>query len=120
MKTLLITTSDKIKNHVNEEYDDYYEGVDIPQSTDLPAIANTIRNIIRKIVLDAQQEGLQDYNYVNIFIDATPFYGVILVSLEDNMKKEEKIFLNLPEEYNRENIKRESLISESELEKEKE
>lgn len=96
----LIVDKNYVEKHIGEEYNDYLEVDAIVEAKDIPAVASVIRNKIRQIIIDADAEnGGPVERKVCVFIDASPVYGVIVVSLSDIMAKEEKIELLLGEEY---------------------
>jgi hypothetical protein len=92
-----------MNKHVGEEYDEILEVPAVVEVEQMDAMGNSIRNAIRNIIIEAQKEGEEQENYVKVVIDATPPYAVILVSLSDLMEREEKIILELPEEFNKNN-----------------
>lgn len=101
MKTLLIATKKGMESHVGEEYDDIMEVEVFMDIGKMQEHANLIRNKIRELASKDISDG-KDAKIV-ITLEATPQYNVILVSLCDTMKSEEKIDICLPEKLNKAN-----------------
>ena len=92
MQTLLIVSDLKLSEHSGEEYDDYLVFEAFLNPSQMPVIANKIRNKIRELSLKT------DDRTVKIFLDITPPYYVVIVGLSKTMGEEENINLILPEE----------------------
>jgi len=99
MKTLLLATNKGMQKHVGEEFDDIHEVPAIITLDEMQGQANLIRNKIRYLASLDIKDNLDPI--INVTVETTPFFDVILVSLSDMMKKEEKIEIILPERYNK-------------------
>lgn len=97
MINFLIVEKKRIEKHVGEEYDDYIEVDMFVEPSNMPSIANIIRNKIREVVINYENEKNISKRIVNVEIDAPPVYNVIAVGLLDSMIKEEGIELVLSE-----------------------
>jgi hypothetical protein len=98
MKTLLVVSKANLKKHAGREVDDYVEVKTIPTPEEMPAIANEIRNRIRALAIEADKKGELERE-VTIEFDASPPYRVILIELAEAMAESEKMKINLPPDF---------------------
>lgn len=99
MKTLLIATPTGMEKHVGEEYDDILEVQPFIEVDKMQVQANIIRHKIREMAALDAAEG-EANPVVELTVETNPQYDVIIVSLQDVMKNEEKIEIKLPDKYN--------------------
>lgn len=100
MKSLFVCSTNKINNHVGEEYDSILEVIDQPTTENIQEYANRIRGRIR--ALWAEQVKPSDPNAAVVnpkvvcHLDGPTPYNAILNNLQIIMKAEEEIVIELP------------------------
>lgn len=95
MKSLFVCSSNKINNHVGEEYDFILEVIDKPTTENISEYANRIRGKIRSIWMEQVNTNDPEPKVVCHLDGPTP-YNAILNNLQIIMKEEEKIVIELP------------------------
>ena len=86
MKSLLIIDDGTRDNHVGEEYDDFLIVDKVLSADDIDSWTDRIRQHIRKLWNEGGKE-----DGVNVLLDSSPHYDVILLSLQGVMNKDEKV-----------------------------
>lgn len=93
MKTMLIHAPSKNNNHVGEEYDNLLEVPEIPDVENIQQVSEIIRNRIRKLWHEMTEDDTA--RKVAITLDGHAVYATLLINLQQRMKPEEGIVVEL-------------------------
>jgi hypothetical protein len=95
MKSLFVCSSNKINNHIGEEYDSILEVIDQPTTENIQEYANRIKGRIRSLWME-QVKAQDPIPKVVCNLDGPTPYNAILNNLQIIMKAEEEIIIELP------------------------
>ena len=93
MKTMLIHTSSNQNAHAGEEYDDLLVVPDIPDTENIQQVSDIVRGHIRKLWHDMTEN--DPARKVAITLDGHAVYATLLINLQQRMKPEEGIAIEL-------------------------
>ena len=100
MKSLFICATNKINNHVGEEYDSILEVSDQPTTENIQEYANRIRGRIRSLWMEQLKPEDPNTAVVNskivCYLDGPTPYNASLNNLQIIMKAEEEVVIELP------------------------